>query len=121
MAITDKNTRITDIDKIDSSTKVRVWVEIINKLLDNETDKEYIFKAYSVTGQDTYDFEQSVGVPSNFKFPEGNYTVTYGGVVLQPDDYSFTGKVFKFVNGAPSESDYLITIRYEGKKNDINI
>ena len=120
MAIS-KETKISNIEKINDSTKVRIWVDIINKLLDDSSEKEYIFKAYSENGKATYDFGSAVGLPSDFQFFDDNYVVTYGGVVLQPDDYSLIGQTLTFVNGAPTESDYLITIRYVGKKNDIRI
>lgn len=114
--INNKSYKISDINKITDTTKVRVWVDIINKLLDDSSDKEYIFKAISKSGTDTYNFENAKNLPSDFYFePDANYIVTYGGIVLQPDDYSLNARQLKFVNGAPLENDYLITIRYVGK------
>ena len=118
MAIS-KEKKLNDIEKITENTKVKVWVDIINKLLDDGADKEYIFKAYSVKGQDSYNFGNVVGMPNDFVFEDGNYIVTYGGIILQPDDYSLSGKILRFTNGAPTESDYLITVRYEGKKDEV--
>ena len=114
-------TKLSNINPIDTSTKVRVWVDIINRLLYTGQINEYIFKTYSVKGQDTYSFGDVEGLQTNFTFPEGNYTVTYGGIVLQPDDYKLSGVNLIFVNGAPMESGYLITVRYEGMSNAVEI
>lgn len=116
-----ENTRLRDIPKINSTTKVKIWVEIINRLLDDGSSREYIFKAYSIAGIDEYVFSDIEGLPENYIFPEGNYVVTYGGAILQPDDYQIKNKSLKFVNGPPLENDYLITIRYEGMGDEIKI
>ena len=117
----DKTKKLSEIDKITESTKVKVWVDIINKMLDEGQDKEYVLNAYSVPGKSEYDFSDAVGLPSSFQFFDGNYIVTYGGIVLQPDDYSLIGKKLIFTNGATPEEGYLITVRYEGRKNEIRI
>lgn len=107
------------INKIGETTKVIQWVEYINKSFDDLNEREYIFSTYSIAGIDTYDFSNES--PNNFTFDSDikKYVVTYGGVVIQPDDYELKGKTLKFINGPAMENDYLITVRYVGAKNEI--
>lgn len=117
-----KNKKFSEIETISNSTKVKVWVDIINRTIQENKSREYIFNALSVKGQAIYDFSTAVGIPDRFQFfDDDNYIVTYGGIVLQSDDYKLYSTAIEFINGAPLEDDYLITIRYMGKKNDIRI
>ena len=111
------------IPKIEPTTKVKEWVDRINLSFDEIRKEEYCWTAVSKAGQDAYEFVLANGdkeVALKRFDPNAQYTVQYGGVILEPEDYSLEGTTLTFVNGPAMENGYAIIVRYVGQER-INI
>ena len=97
-----------NLEKITDTTKVRVWVERINDMIDIVSLKNYVWETTSVKGKKDYQFDNPF--PSNAK-----YSVIYASIELYDSDYIIEGNVLSF-NEAPMEDNYPIKIRYIGSK-----
>ena len=107
------------IAKIEPTTKVKEWVNRINRSFDEIRKREYRWTAVSVVGKETYDFAVSAGDKETTlkRFDAGSqYTVQYGGVILEPEDYKLEGTTLTFVNGPTMEEGYAIIVRYAGQE-----
>lgn len=103
------------IAKIEPTTKVKEWVDRINLSFDEMRKYEYCWKAVSKINQSVYDFALADGDSERQlkEFdPNGQYSVQYGGVILDPEDYKLEGTTLTFVNGPALEEDYSIIVRY---------
>ena len=106
------------IPKIEPTTKVKEWVNRINLSFDEIRKQEMCWSTTSKVGKSEYEFPIPNGdAESSLKKFGVNeqYTVQYGGVILDPRDYKINGTVLTFVNGPCMENDYAIIVRYVGK------
>lgn len=102
------------IPKIEPTTKVKEWVNRINKSFDEIRVRECCWKTVSVANKDTYVFPVAAGdkeVELKKFNPDAQYSVQYGGVILDPRDYRLSETQLKFVNGPPLENGYAIIVR----------
>lgn len=103
------------IAKIEPTTKVKEWVNRMNQSFDEVRRHEICWTAISKVGQSVYEFPIPNGDTEQDikKFDvNGQYTVQYGGVILDPRDYLLQGTTLTFVNGPCMENDYAIIVRY---------
>jgi hypothetical protein len=103
------------IAKIEPTTKVKEWVNRINLSFDEIRKGEYCWTAVSKANQAVYDFSLAGGDSErNMKLfdPNCQYSVQYGGVILDPEDYKLEGTTLTFVNGPALENGYAIIVRY---------
>lgn len=96
-------------NKIQETTKVKVWIERINEIIDYITGKETFYEGVIKPGEQDYTFVDTNSNASN------RYIVTYAGVVLHNEDYVIKkengGLTLSFVNEIPSsEAGYPFRI-----------
>jgi hypothetical protein len=94
---------------INDKTKVRVWLERINDLVNGLNIKNYSWDTTSIKGQPSYTFSKSL----NYREmpPDSEYVVYYSGIELDKDDYKIEGDVLTFTS-APEEDGCSIRVRY---------
>jgi hypothetical protein len=96
------------MNRITNTTKVREWVDIINKLIDVVEERNQQWETTSKRGVDTYEFIDTF--PLNAKF-----SVIYASIELDEADYKIEGNKIIFIEPTPEEG-YPIKIRYVGSK-----
>ena len=93
---------------INEQTKVRVWLERINDLVNGLNIKNYSWDTTSIKGQASYTFSKSL----NYReMPAAEYVVYYSGLELDKADYKIEGNVLTFTS-APEEDGCSIRVRY---------
>ena len=96
------------LTKLTETTKVRVWLERINQLIDEVNIKNYSWDTTSVANQASYTFNKEIyrEMPVN-----AEYVVYYSGLELDKADYTINGNVLRF-SSAPEENGCPIRVRY---------
>jgi hypothetical protein len=95
------------LTKLTETTKVKMWLDRINELVDATNSKNYSWDTVSIKNQSSYTFNTSqfMQMPIN-----AEYVVYYSGIELHKDDYSINGNVLKFTS-PPEEDGCSIRVR----------
>ena len=98
------------LTKLTETTKVRVWLERINQLVDEVNIKNYSWDTVSIANQASYTFSKATyrEMPKDSEF-----VVYYSGIELDKADYTINGNVLTFTS-APEENGCPIRVRYLG-------
>lgn len=96
------------LTKLTETTKVRIWLDRINELIDGFNIKNYSWDTTSIRGESSYTFSKSTyrEMPIN-----AEYVVYYSGLELDKADYTINGNVLKFTS-PPEEDGCPIRVRY---------